>query len=127
MTHFGFSAILRHPGQAFLPSCIDEHSLQSIPQGAISAKLSSVLNIEQEVHYITVLHNILLALYRYLPGFARCFFAAKRNIIIIFYDLGAYKTPFEVAVDNTCRLRSFNTPGKCPGSFFVSPGCRVGL
>ena len=51
----------------------------------------NLLDIEQEMHYITILRHIFLAFDIHLSGLAHGCLAAKRHIVVIFYDLGADK------------------------------------
>ena len=53
-------------------------------------------DVETEVHYIAVLHKIILAFDAHLAGFfARCF-AFEAYIVVVLYHLGSYETFFKV-------------------------------
>ena len=63
------------------------------------------------MHYVTVLHYILLALDAQLAGFLYAAFASESHVVVIFYDFGAYESLFKVGVYDSCAVpRLHNEP-----------------
>ena len=86
-----------------------------------------MLNVKQEVHNITILHNVLLALDTDLTHITASLLGAKHNIIIILDNLGTDKTSLEIGMDNTCSLGSLHALDKCPCTALVSTSGEEGL
>lgn len=64
-------------------------------------------DVEPEVHYITVLHDVVFAFDREPAGVTHGSFAAEADIIVIFDDFGADETFLEVGVDDACAFGRF--------------------
>ena len=63
-------------------------------------------DVEEEVHDVAVLHDVLLALDADLAHVAARLFGAQRHVVVVLDDLGADEAAFEVGVDYTGTLRS---------------------
>ncbi len=74
------------------------------------------------MHYIAVLHDIVLALDGYLACFATLGLGAQGDIVVVFYHLGTYKASLEVGMDNARRLRGFHPLAESPSTAFLGAG-----
>lgn len=75
-----------------------------------------VLYVETEMHYVTILGNILLAFHIELACLAYGSLGTKGNIVIIFDNLCADESLLKISVDNTGTLRCFHAAAECPGT-----------
>ena len=68
-----------------------------------------MLYVETEVHYVTVLYNIILAFHVEFTGITYGCFGTKLNVIIVLDYLGTDKAFLKIGMDNACALRGFPT------------------
>ena len=59
-------------------------------------------DVEEEVHDVAVLHDVLLALDADLAHVAARLFGAQRHVVVVLDDLGADEAAFEVGVPAVC-------------------------
>lgn len=85
------------------------------------------LYIEEEVHYVAVADDIILALNPHLAGSPDGGLSLIVHIVIVFDDLGADETPLEIRVDHTGRLGSLVALAYGPRTALVSSGREEGL
>ncbi len=64
-------------------------------------------DVESEVHYITVLHDVVFAFDRQAAGVADGRFAAKADVVVVFDDFGADESFLEVGVDDASAFGCF--------------------
>ena len=64
-------------------------------------------DVESEVHYITVLHDVVFAFDRQAAGVADGRFAAKADVVVVFDDFGADESFLEVGVDDAGTFGCF--------------------
>ena len=81
----------------------------------------------QEVHDVTVLHDVLLALDADFAGVAAGLLRAERHVVVVLDDLGADESPFEVGVDDAGRLGSLHAADVGPGARLVGACGEEGL
>ena len=82
--------------------------------------ISKRLHVEQEVHNITILHNILLTLDANLTHISTSTLRAKLYIVGILDNLSTDKATLEVGVDDTSGLRGLHTTAEGPSSALIS-------
>ena len=75
------------------------------------------------MHDIAVLYEVVLALGGQLAGSTALRFAAQRDEIVVFDDLGTNEAPFEIRMDDSGTLRCFSSGTESPGTHFVASGC----
>ena len=74
------------------------------------------------MHDVAVLDDIFLTFDSHFSGSSYGRFGLVVHVIVIFDDFCADETLLEVAVDNTCGLRSLVSPVYGPGPAFVGTG-----
>ena len=79
--------------------------------------------IKTEISYISILHDIVLALQTYKSFFLGGLFIATVNQVIIRYDFGTDKTAFNIRVDFAGGFLCFRAVDNRPGPDFISSGC----
>ena len=67
-------------------------------------KFSALLHIKSKQHYVTLLHDILLAFTPHEPTIFQCFLAPKLYHITVASRFGSYESFLEVRVNHTCCL-----------------------
>ena len=72
-------------------------------------------HVETEVHDVSVLDDVVLALDAHLAGLADGGLGAVVDVVVVLDDLGADETLLEVGVDDTGTLRGLP-------AFLVGPG-----
>ena len=88
--------------------------------------MKRLLNIESEMHYITVLNDVFLSLYAHLTGFAHSSFTAVFDIVIVFYHLSTDETLLEIRMDDAGTLGSLPSLAERPcGTSKPSPPSRL--
>ena len=85
------------------------------------------LNVEAEVHDITVLYDVFLALYCELACFAYSSFGAVFDVVFVLDDLGTDESLLKVGVDDTCALRCLPSLVVGPCTYFLHTSGDVGL
>ena len=83
------------------------------------------LDVEAEMHDVTVLHDIVLALQAQFSGLFRAMLAVTGDEIVITDHLGTDKALLEIGVYDTCSLRRFSTNGDGPGPNFLGAGRNI--
>ena len=77
------------------------------------------LHVEQEMHDIAVLYDVLLAFDGDLTRLAARFFRTETHVIVVFDHLGADKATFEIGVNDPGGLRRLRSFRIRPGAGFV--------
>ena len=67
-------------------------------------KFSTLLHIKSKQHYVTLLHDILLAFTPHESTIFQCFLAPKLYHITVASRFGSYESFLEIRVDHTCCL-----------------------
>ena len=80
------------------------------------------LYVKQEVHYIAILHDIILALDAEFSGGAAGCLGLECDEVVVFDDLGSDKSLFKVGVDDPCGFRCLIAFVDGPGSDFICSG-----
>src|SRR5690348_5035876 len=86
-----------------------------------------LLDVEQEVHHVAVLDDVVLALAAHVAGLFRALITAERDVIVVGDRLGADEAALEVGVDDPRRLRRRVADVDRPGADLLRPGREVGL
>src|SRR5512145_287982 len=82
------------------------------------------LYVKPYVKNIPVTNHVILPFYHQLSFFLAGMLRFQGNKIIVFDNFGPDESPFEIAVDGSCRLRSRHSlmNGPCPD--FIGPNCK---
>ena len=54
------------------------------------------LDVEAEVHYIAVAHNVFFSFDSHFSGFSHACFASESHVVVVFDYFGAYKSFFKI-------------------------------
>src|SRR5690625_6454928 len=79
---------------------------------------SSSLYVESEVHYITILYDIILPFYSHFSSFLDSSLRSVFYKILIADHLSSDKTNFKIRMDYTSSVGSFGPFEHCPGPYF---------
>src|SRR5690606_23530805 len=109
LTFRGYSPVPGPPGPHVTP-----------PSGARGS------DVEEEVHDVAVLHDVLLALHPQLPLGARVGDAARLHQVLVAHHLGADEAALEVGVDLAGRLRRLGAALDGPGAHLLLAGREEG-
>ncbi len=74
------------------------------------------------MHYIAILHHVILSFDIHLSGLTDGSLAAKLNIIVIFDYFGTDKALLEVGMDYSGAFWSLASAQESPGPYFVLTG-----
>ena len=84
-------------------------------------------DVEQEVHQVTVLDDVVLALGAHLSGILGTLLTTALDEVLVGDDLGPDKAFLEVRVDDSGGLGGRIALVDGPGPHFLHPGGEVGL
>ena len=84
-------------------------------------------DVEEEVHDVAVLNDVVLAFGAHLAGFLSALFTLEGNEVFVGDRLGADEAAFEVGVDDAGGLRGGVALVDRPGADFLDAGREVGL
>src|SRR5882762_9228086 len=84
-------------------------------------------DVEPEVHYVAVAHDVVLSFQPQLARFFRALLASARDVVAVRDHLGADKAALEVGVDDARRLRRGGADLHGPRAHFLRPGGEEGL
>ena len=85
------------------------------------------LNIEEEVHHIPVLNNVIFTLRTHFSCFLSSLFTLVGDVIIKADRLSANKATFKVGMNDTSSLRCGVAFVNCPRTNFFYASCKVSL
>ena len=71
------------------------------------------------MHYISVLNEVVFSFDAEFTGCAALRFSAQSYEILVFNDLRADESAFEIRMDNSGTLRCFHAITECPCAYFV--------
>ena len=86
-----------------------------------------MLDIEEEVHYIAILHDVILTLDPHLAGGAHGRLGLVLDEVVVLDHLGADEALLEVGVDDAGGLGGLVAAVDGPGAALVGAGRKEGL
>src|SRR6266571_8855624 len=84
-------------------------------------------DIEPEVDYVAVAHDVFLSFQPHLSGFFRALLAFAGDVVSVGDHFGADEAALEVGVDHARGLRRGGPDLHGPGAHFLRPGGEIGL
>ena len=84
------------------------------------------LNVEEEVHDVTVLDDVVFAFDAHLAGGADGSFGLVLDEVFVLDDLGTDEAAFEVCVDDACGAGGLVACDDGPGTAFIGTGREEG-
>ena len=86
-----------------------------------------MLYVEAEVHDVSVLHDVVLALDRHATSLLDSRLRAVVDVVLILNHLSTYEATLEVGVYDARTLRSLASLDKSPGTALISSSRKEGL